>query len=353
MVQVLLPRRELTARFRALSVRFEHLHRRYARIFWTLHSVWALITGVAVLVLAHNRYGFLPWVVVFLALTWGTTLFFSRLVPDTPSPVLRFAQGFASYLTRIMYQETLFFLIPFYLYSTTWGSFNSVYVVLIGALAVLSCFDLVFDRLLRTNRAFALGFFALVSFSALQFFFPILLRIKVHNASYLAGSIAFLAALGLAYSWRELRHPRRLAATAIGLVFVLGAVHLLRPIVPPVPLRLAKLKVAAELDPTTLRSGDDLGDVVRSSALARGKLYVVATLFAPTELPTSIAIHTSRDGRLLRSSRTVELAANPSGFRVWDGLSAPGRGFPPGRYTVDVRTGEGQLVGRRTFSVVP
>lgn len=352
MEQTTIPDPEPASRFHALSARAEQLHHRYARLFWTLHSIWALFTGAVVLVLAHNRYGFLPWVVLFLALTWGTTLFFSRLVPDTVSPALRFAQGFVSYLTRIMYQETLFFLIPFYLYSTTFWSLNSVYVVLIGVLAILSCFDLVFDRLLRTNRAFALGFFALVSFSALQFFFPVLLRIRVHNGAYLAGALAFAAALALAFPWRELRAPRRLAASALGLLLVLGAVRLLRPIVPPVPLRLMKVKIASELDPQTLQTSDDLGDRVPAGALSGGKLYVVATVFAPTELPTSIAIHSTREGAELRSSRTVELSAHPRGFRVWDRLRAPAGGFAPGHYTVEVRTGEGQLVGRRSFTVL-
>ena len=91
------------------------LHHRYSRAFWAVHSGWALFTGGLVLVLAHNRYGFLPWVVLFLTLTWASTLFFSRFAVRRDSARLRFAQGFVSYLTRVMYQETLFFLLPFYL----------------------------------------------------------------------------------------------------------------------------------------------------------------------------------------------------------------------------------------------
>ncbi len=317
-----------------------------------MHSIWALATGAAVLVLAHNRYGFLPWVVLFLALTWGTTLFFSRFARDDVSPAFRFARGFVSYLTRVMYQETLFFLIPFYLYSTTLGSLNSIYVILIGALAVFSCFDLPFDRLLRTSRAFALAFFAIVSFSALQFFLPVLLRIKIHNGAYLAGLAAYLAALALAVPLRELGAPRRLLAATAGVVLVLVAVRVLRPAVPPVPLRLVKVKIVERLDPRTLATSDDLGDSIPAST-GKGTIYVVATVFAPTELPTSIALRTTRDGHEVRASRTVELAAHPRGFRVWDRVHAAGGRFPPGRYRIEVWTGEGQLVGRRSFTVTP
>ncbi len=340
-------------RWRALLGRLEALHARYGRLFWTLHSLWALATGAAVLVLAHNRYGFLPWVVLFLALTWATTLFFSRYPVSSRSRALQFAQGFVSYLTRVMYQETLFFLIPFYLYSTTFGSLNSLYVVLLALLAVFSCFDIPFDRLLRSNRSFALGFFALVSFSALQFFLPVLLRIPVHFGAYLAGVLAYLAALALALPWRELRVPRRLLAAALGAVVVLGGVRLLRPLVPPVPLRLLKIKIADHLDPRTLRTSDDLGERIPAQAVADGTLYVVATVFAPAELPTRIVIRTTHQGKDIRTSRTVELSAHPRGFRVWDLLRAPSGGFPPGRYRVEVVTGEGQLVGRRSFTILP
>ena len=338
-------------RVAALSVTFERLHQRYARLFWTLHSVWALFTGAVVLVLAHNRYGFLPWVILFLALTWATTLFFSRLARPDASRAMRLAHGFVSYLTRIMYQETLFFLIPFYLYSTTFPSWNSAYVIVLAALAILSCFDLVFDRLLREHRAFTLAFFALVTFSALQFFLPVLLKLRVHHGSYLAAAVSLLAAMPLAFSWQELRKPRRLVAVLIGLVLAIQATRLLRPFVPPVPLRLTKLRFASAFEPRGLKVVEEVEGSVSRAALAGGKLYAVGTVFAPTALPTTVRIRFLVDGRELRSSRTLELVAHQRGFRVWDALRAPPGGFRAGRYRVEVRTGEGQLIGRGALAV--
>src|SRR5258707_10278594 len=118
---------------------WRELHDKFGRLFRALHSAWALISGIAVLVLAHNRYGFLRWVVLFLALTWGSTLAFSYLGG--------IARALVSYLTRVMYQETLFFLLPFYFYSTTFWSWNVPYLAVLASLAVLSCFDLIVDRI--------------------------------------------------------------------------------------------------------------------------------------------------------------------------------------------------------------
>ena len=91
-------------------------------LFWTLHSFWALATGIAVIVLARERYGFVPWVVLFLVLTWVSTMFFGREMEEGPDDDPDATPGFGveatSYATRTMYQETMFFLIPFYAYST-------------------------------------------------------------------------------------------------------------------------------------------------------------------------------------------------------------------------------------------
>lgn len=323
------------------------LIRRYSAVLWALHSVWALLTGIAVLVLAHNRYGFLRWAVLFIALTWGSTLFFSRFTMTAPSRAMDIARSVVSYLTRVMYQETLFFLIPFYFYSTTFPSWNSAYLVILGGLAILSCFDLLFDRWLRESTAFAVAFFAFVSFSALQFFLPLLFGVRIHYGTYIAAGVAFVAAALLVLRWDELRRPRGAAFFVVGFVAALAAVTLLRPLLPPIPLRLRSVRFSAALNPRTLRAPVDFTDAIPISALRGGRIYAVATVFSPSRLPERIQIRFLHDGKLIRSSRMAQFTVNANGFRVWDSVRAPAGGFERGTYRVEVWTGEGQLVGRR------
>jgi len=327
------------------------LHDRYSRAFWAVHSAWALFTGGLVLVLAHNRYGFLPWVVLFLTLTWVSTLFFSRFAVGMQSARLRFAQGFVSYLTRVMYQETLFFLLPFYFYSTTFPSWNSGYVVALAALAVLSCFDMLFDTLLRTKPAFAVGFFAVVTYSALQFFLPLVLHVQIHNGAYLAAGLAFFASLPVAYSWQQLRQRRRQAFIGLALVAIVGVLKVGRALIPPVPFRLSALSFAAGIEPRTLALQHELKDVATAADFSTGRLFARATIFSPGRLPVRIRFRFFRDGTLLKSSRSLDLVAHARGFRVWDGLRAGAQGFVPGRYTVEILTDEGQLVGRGVLTI--
>jgi len=339
-------------RWSRLSARLAFLHHRYARTFWVVHSIWALLTGIFVLVLAHNRYGYLPWVVLFLTVTWISTLFFSRFALRVTTRAGRLASGFVSYLTRIMYQETLFFLLPFYFYSTTFPSWNSAYVVALAGLAVFSCFDIPFDRLLRSSRAFALSFFGIVTFSALQFFLPLVLAVPVHQGAYLAAVVSLLAAVPMAHPWRELRQGGTLTRLALVALVTIGAVRVLRPAIPPVPLRLSRVRFAAELDPRTIKPAREYVDRVERSALAAGKLHAIATVFAPSRMPAAITLRFVRDGKVLRTSRTVNLVAHSRGFRVWDTMRPGPLGFSPGAYTVEVWTGEGQLVGRASITVV-
>jgi hypothetical protein len=327
------------------------LYQRYARVFWAAHSAWALFTGGVVLVLAHNRYGFLPWVVLFLTLTWASTLFFSRFAVGKDTPRLRFAHGFVSYITRVMYQETLFFLLPFYFYSTTFPSWNSGYVIALALLAVLSCFDMLFDWLLRNRRPFAVGFFAVVTYSALQFFVPLVFHVQIHNGAYIAAVLAFAASLPVAYSWQELRQGRRLARMAVALALIIGVLKVGRALMPPVPLRLSAMSFATGINPATLQLEHELGRVVPAAELPQGRLYVRATIFSPGRLPVRVRLRFLRDGKIVKTSRTLGLVAHRRGFRVWEGIRGGPEGLAPGLYAVEVWTSEGQLVGRGEIRV--
>jgi hypothetical protein len=329
---------------------WRELYDRYARLLWTVHSAWALLSGIAVLVLAHNRYGFLRWVVLFIALTWGSTLFFSRFAIDAGSQFVRFAQSVVSYLTRVMYQETLFFLIPFYFYSATFRSWNFLYVLALAGFAVLSCFDVLFDRLLRENRWFAIGFFAFVSFSALQFFLPLLLRTRIENSAYVAAAISFVAALALA-RLDDLRNWRRLVAIGLAFALVLIGVRLFRPLLPPVPLRLTRLRFSGTLDPRTLAAPVDFEKEIPAAELRRGRIYAVATLFSPERIPAQMQMRFIQHDKVLRASRTLDLTARPGGFRLWDSVRLPPNGASD-TVRVEVWTG-GQLLGKRDVRVVP
>jgi hypothetical protein len=305
------------------------------------------------MVLARERYGFVPWVVLFLAVTWVSTLVFGRKITASAADlaragVPRASEEAASYVTRTLYQETLFFLLPFYAYSTVLRSPNVVFVLLLASLALLSCLDLVFDRLLRTKPIFAMVFFATVAFAAVNLVLPMLWPMRPSTATAIAAITAVAGALPLSLQSGGTRRSRWLAGLAgSGLI----ATALFAPVlVPPVPLRMEDAVFSSGLERETLTPIAPLGSSGVVPA-GEGALYVVVEVFAPSTIPAAVVLEWKRDGTVLRTSRDITLTAHASGFRVWDAWRSGTGHVPPGTYEVTVRTANGRIFGRAKVAV--
>jgi len=329
--------------------RFHRYWLRHRTLFWTLHSIWALAAGGVVIFLANERYGFVPWVILFLILTWASTFLFSRTIAgvngssDKAEPP-RLHRHVASYLTRVMYQETLFFILPFYWYSMVARSPNIVFFALLAGLAVLSCVDLVFDRWLQTRPLFGLVYFATVTFSAINLMLPILLPVDPAFGTPLAALAAVGSAIPLAVRGSMTRRSDRIWVGLLAALLLVLAVGLPR-LVPPVPLRLKTATFSSDISRATMGPADSLRLKVRSGQL-RGAIFIFAEVFAPSSLPTSVSIEWKRDGRRVRTSREIGITAHKQGFRIWDGYRSETGRVPPGKYAVVFRT-----AGNRVFGV--
>ncbi|MEX2467789.1 MAG: DUF5924 family protein [Gemmatimonadota bacterium] len=339
-----------------LRVRFRRYWQKHRTLFWTLHSVWALATGVVVIWLARERYGFVPWVLLFLGLTWLSTLYFGRSVIASTEPggdenVPGAAEEATSYLTRTMYQESLFFLLPFYAYSTVVSAPNVVFIILLGGLAVVSCLDLVFDRWLRESRVGSLLFFALVAFAGMNLLIPILVSIDPTTATRIAAGLAVASAVPLALNGERPSRKGTLALALTAVVFLVLTIGLPR-LVPPVPLRLQDAAFSSGIDRETLVLADTVPDGVAASRLGDG-LYVRMEIFAPAIMPTEVNLRWERDGTLLRASRTIEITAHELGFRIWDAWRPESGVIEPGRYRVTLETRLRRVFGRTGITVAP
>jgi len=308
-----------------------------------VHSAWALTAGTVIVFLARERYHLVLWVVLFLVLAWTSTLYFGRaVIADGAAP--GFMHELTSYITRVLYHEVLFFLLPFYAYSTVVDSPNVFFVVLLAGLAVIACIDLPFDRWLRTRPVFALVFFTVVAFAAINLLLPLIVGVRPRVAAPVAALLAIGAAapLALRTAPRTLGARMRLVAAA---VMVLVVAVGFPSFIPPVPLRMQRAAFASGIERSSLTLVDTLADHVAPTQVG-GALVVLAEVFAPSALPTSVRLEWWRDGELLRISREVGITAHAAGFRVWDAYRPQSGAVPPGHYRVVLRT-----VGRRVFGV--
>ncbi len=307
----------------ALRARAREVRGRHARVFWIAHSLWALAQGAVVAVLAEERPDFAAWVLGLLAFVWLSTLFFCRsaLVIDRPDS-LRI--GVASYATRVVYQQTLFFLLPFYVRSTTLASPNLAFTLALAALAVLACLDLAFDRWLRRSAAFAATFFFVVAYAALQLLLPLVLRVPFTLAQPLALGLALLASVASVVLPRGHTRAQRLLG-ALPVTALAAALGLAPRLVPPAPLRISAFGF------------EELAETVRATV----------RVAAPVPVPVHVTLRWERGAEVLRMSRAVAITAHGSGFRVWDELALVRLGVGGAR--VEVLTATGQLVGRGTL----
>lgn len=324
--------------------------RRHRTLLWTLHSFWALATGVAVIWLARERYGFVKWVVLFLLLTWASTLFLGRgtsadddeLPAGTSPRPPGVGAEVTSYLTRTLYQETLFFLIPFFAYSTVVGSRNVVFIALLGGFATLSCLDLVFDRLLRRSGTFGMTFFATVVFAALVLLLPLLLGVSTTWSLQIASVVAVVTALPIALRTSAVTRATWIGVTAVVLVFP-GVAFLAPSLVPAVPLRLDSATFATEMSRSTL---EPVGVLEDGDPPPVGGIAVVVAVFAPGSLPATVRLVWYHDGLPIRTSREIDIVAHGEGFRIWDAI--PPADLPAelaGRWRVVLRTDAGSIFG--------
>ena len=362
--QVMSPRMETTSapervleRGSAPSVR-KRLRRYWVRhrtLFWTLHSLWALGVGIVVIFLARERYGFVPWVILFLALAWASTLFFGRrLAADrgrsATAEVPELRAEVTSYLTRAIYQETLFFLLPFYWYSTVVESPNIGFTALLIGLALFSCVDLVFDRWLRTLPLFGLVFFATVAFAAINLLLPMLMPLDPAIGTPLAAVVAVGSAIPLAMRDVIASRRQKVGLALLTVAFLAIAIGLPR-LVPPVPLRLQEAVFTTGIDESSMAPADTLGPSVESTELP-GAILIVVEVFAPSNLPASVHLDWKRDDQVFRSSREIEITAHDLGFRVWDGFRPDSGLVPPGRYEVLLRTKGSRVFGMAGIDVL-
>jgi hypothetical protein len=162
-----------------------------------------------------------------------------------------------------------------------------------------------------------------------------------------------VAAVALAPALRRARRswPAALRASmAIGLV-ASTAVGLGRVMIPPAPLFMARGSLAWSVD--SLDAPEPAPGTIPASALKERGLVAYTAIYAPAGLRQPVRHVWRRNGKVVE---VVDLSpvqgGRREGFRTYSRKTT----FPDdpvGRWTVDVTTKSGQLIGRLYFRVTP
>ncbi len=349
----------------------------YKEKLWWLHSLYALILGIAIMWLGKRNFSYLRLVVFHISFIWLSSLFLPKLLglPRLPArwkPRLRLLVNF---FNKNLYQQMLFFVLPIYYASATLGSRNIIFVLLVALSATLSTIDVIYDRHVSVKRGLTAAFFAFNLFALINVMLPILWNVSNTLATRVSAALAFLSFLSLYYpasQWSPTGKPvtpsrvpvgrnpeqespakagarvegskilRRALAFGFGLL-IFGLVEGARPFIPPAPLRLASAEFGKDFEKTSLRVVLPVTELQPNQPL---RLYGVTSIKAPLGLTERVRHCWYENGKLIFASPFYNIVGGrEEGFRLWTSFSfktlAPGTTL-----RLDLETEGGQLIGR-------
>ena len=323
-----------------------------------MHSIYALALGSGVVLFAAKGFEHARVLGASLAGVWLLVLLFFRLfargADDAERETGTKRVGFyvITYAIKNLYQGMLFFLLPFYWKSTTFFSVNAGFVVLLAIVAVLSTLDIVFDRFVMRYRWLASILHGVILFACLYVVFPAFIPASRNVVSLcVAAVVAVLGVLSLHMRFRALKEGSFLALTGVLLVAAPAGAYVVRRAIPPVPMYVEH----AGVGPSVLADGRLMMEIESLHVSAMGDMIAVTDVQVPAG-PKSSFRHVWRlNGEELPGAR-VSLFARDVGkktIRLQSSLrSVKEKSSYAGRWTVDVETTDGQIVGRTSFKVV-
>jgi hypothetical protein len=317
---------------------------------WWFHSSYSLLLGVGVMWLGTKHFAYLRLAVFHIAFIWISSLFLPLLagIHRLPEKWRRRLRLLVNYFQRNFYQQLLFFILPIYYLSASWGAANMLFVILLAVSALLATMDIVYDRHLSVNGWLLAAFFAFNLFACINVMLPVIwnfnnvFALRLSALLALAGYASFVFALPGAKN----RQRWRLVLSAALLLGALSEAG--RSLVPPAPLRLLQSEFGLGLEPQSRRLSDTLPELPSGGPL---RVYALTAIQAPLGLQDRCGHRWYLNGKLVYASPFIRLSGGrKQGFRLWTFRTLAS--IAPGSLLrVDVLTAGGQLVGRARIRV--
>ncbi|MBI4610120.1 MAG: DUF2914 domain-containing protein [Candidatus Rokubacteria bacterium] len=335
-----------------LRSRWEAVKAGHALARWVARwgiSVGSLLAGLATLFVFRRGLPDVGWIVGYLILLWFLFTLFTQIRQSLEGRGRRLVLAAGDYTIQTLYHGLLLFILPGYYASTTFSSVNAWFFLLLVGLTLLTSVDPWYAAVVRPRRWARCALFAVALFAALNVALPLVgvLPIWALEGSAVSSALALTPALRPpGGSWKA-AWPRA-AALAVLAALLLGYV---RAGIPPAPLHLARAIAARAV--TDMEPVDPFGVVSVAQLAEWGGMVAYTAVYAPVGLQQPIAHVWQKDAQPVG---TVPLSpvrgGRAQGFRTYSQRSDLGPD-PVGRWTVDVVTASGQLIGRLRFTVTP
>ncbi|WP_293393765.1 DUF2914 domain-containing protein [Nevskia sp.] len=269
----------------------------------------------------------------------------------------------ARFLTQQVQQELLYFSLPFLFIAMNWVPEQMAFVALAAGLALAATLDPLYWHRIAPNAGLSLAFHAACSFVAALSILPIAVHLPVELAlpiAFATTSVILIASLPRTWvpaldlntaSNEPLRWRQRLRrfAMPLALATVLALAWFGRAAIPPAGLWVRDARI------TTAMDGHEPGPAITSVDAATlvgadASLSAFVAVRAPQGLSQAVVFEWVHDGMVVDRIPAQIDGGREAGFRTYSRKQHFGVA-PQGKWRVDLRTPQGQLIARRNFEV--
>ena len=335
-----------TSRFRWSYDTWTALAERHRWLQWAAEwgiSAASLTLGIFTLIVFQRGADYFPWILGYLILLWVGGVVFARVRKALEVRNRHLIRVAFDFTIQNLHQDLLLFLLPIYYASTTLSSPNVLFLLLMVTAALLTTIDPLYRATILRYPWTGHALFAFGLFASLNVGLP-LIRLRSAWALVLSAVLSLLALTpairrGFELSWRNATLGAALGAS-------LGAAILwsVRDWIPPGPLRLSAATFARSVE--NLEPVEPIEKVSAADLQAWGELVCYTAVSAPAGLREPIYHLWRRDGiQVARVALATIKGGRPGGYRIYSKRSDLGADLV-GRWTVDVLTAQGQLIGR-------
>jgi len=260
----------------------------------------------------------------------------------------RFVLTATEYAVQSLYHGVLLFLLPAYWAATTLTSVNVFFLLALVALALLATFDPWYQAVVHPRPWAGYVFFLVSLFGALNLALP-LIGVPPVAALGVAAWVSVVALTPAVCRARAWTWKRGLVATALIGMLAASAALAGRAAIPPAPLFLAESRLGWNFPPA---DSVEPRSPINADTLLQNGLIAYTAIYAPAGLKQPVDHIWRLEGQIINVIRLTPVeGGRREGYRTFSRkTSFPAD--PRGRWTVDVTTATGQLIGRMRFKVI-
>ncbi len=303
-----------------------------------LQPLMALATSIFCILLLRKGYEYAPVVLVsalfaFFYLTFRMQIHRrGGVLPKVWDTALLF-----------LINDMLLFAVPFYFESMTVPSVNMVFAPVLLLLAVLAHWYALYRRFILPYPVIGSFFYSLTIFCVLNLVFPVVFGMRNIWSLLVSGTIAsLLVVLFINPHIPLLKGWKNTFLSLTGIIAFLALLWFGRSAIPPAPLTLVSAGACE-----SIAGHSPVNSFVSMPAGTVDEVCFFSSISAPRGLKERMLHVWRHNGQMLFTVDIKDLyGGRKEGFRTW---SRHRLMEGPGKYTVEVWTAGGQLVGERNF----